>query len=138
VVWNGRVQLYDGTNAVTPPPSTINVTLRQAASSVQLFDPISGMSPMASMQNSSSITFQLGADPIIIELKFAKPVAPIVGNVVAGANGTSIVSGVGDPNGKVTVYEGNKLVGTATADQAGSWSLGYVPSTTPQHSLTAS
>lgn len=138
VVWNGRVQLYDGANPVTPLTSTINVTLGQAASSVQLFDPISGTGPISSMQNTSSITFQLGADPIIIELKFAKPVGPSTSNVIAGANGTSIVSGVADANGKVSVFEGSKLLGTATADATGNWSLGFTASNTPQHSLTLS
>jgi hypothetical protein len=138
VVWNGRVQLYDGSNAVTPPSSTINVTLGQAAASVQLFDPISGTSPIASMQNASSITFQLTADPIIIELKFAKPVAPSASNVLAGANGTNIVSGVADPGSAVSVYEGSKLLGTAAADQAGKWSLGFTTSNAPTHSLTLS
>jgi hypothetical protein len=138
VIWNGRVQLYDGSNPVTPATSTINVTLGQAASSVQLFDPITGTSPIASMQNSSSITFQLTADPIIIELKFAKAVAPGTSNVLAGTNGANIVSGVADPNGKVSVFEGSKLLGTATADATGTWSLGVTTSNTPQHSLTLS
>lgn len=137
LVWNGRAPVYENGGAVTPPTSTVNVTLGHSASSIQLFDPIAGTGAIASYQNASSITFQLSADPVIIHMKFA-PVVPAASNVLPGANGSSVITGMADPFSKVSVYEGAKLLGAATAAASGEWSLSFIPSALNQHKLTLS
>ena len=77
VIWNGKVQIGDNNGPVTPQASTIQVNLGQAASSIQLFDPIRGTTATTTLHNASTVTFQLSADPIVVEIQMASsPTAP--------------------------------------------------------------
>jgi hypothetical protein len=138
VIWNGRAPVYENGAAVTVPTSTVNVTLGQTASSIRLFDPLMGTGAISSLQNASSVTFDLTSDPIIIEMKFAPPVPPSATNVLTSSGTSAAISGTADPGSRVSVFEGSKLLGTANADPAGHWMLAITTANLPQHSLTLS
>lgn len=140
VVWNGRATLYDGTQEVTPPATTVTLNLAQAAASIQLFDPVLGAAAQVNYANASSASFALGADPIIVEVRMdstpSAHEAPAASNV-AWLSGTSArVSGSADPGSAVSVFEGSTLLGSARADGAGTWALTLPGSSAAQHRLS--
>jgi len=47
---------------------TVTVTLPSAASEIEVFDPVTGTSSIASASNASSIAVSLGGDPLLIEV----------------------------------------------------------------------
>jgi hypothetical protein len=141
ILWDGRATLYDGSGPVTPPSSTVTVTLGDMASAIQVYDPVTGMSAIQSLANSSSVTVQLSADPIVLQLSFdasSSPTPPSTTNVLLGNGNSATISGTAEANSSVQVYEGTKLLGTATANSSGSWSLKFSGTTASQHVLTVS
>ncbi|MEO6224597.1 MAG: Ig-like domain-containing protein [Sphingomicrobium sp.] len=141
VLWNGRATLWDGTGQVTPPASTVTLTLGQTASSIQLFDPLLGTGALVSLANAGSIGLQLSADPLVIQLSFAPaaaaPPPPSATNVILAGNAAT-VTGIAEAGSRVSVFEGTRLLGAATADPSGHWTLGFTASNSPQHALTVS
>lgn len=141
IIWDGRTTLYDGSGDVTPPSSTVTLTLGSAASSISVFDPLQGTNAIASVSNSSSVSVQLSADPLVLQLQFGATNAPkpvITNDVLMNSNGSAAINGTADANSKVQVFEGTKLLGTTTADANGNWSLNLASSTASTHSLTIS
>ncbi|MEO7277819.1 MAG: Ig-like domain-containing protein [Sphingomicrobium sp.] len=140
IVWDGRATLYDGTGNVTPPSSTVTLTLGAAASSISLFDPLLGTSAIATQANATSISFQLSADPLVLQLQFGSvtgaPRPPAVSNATVSGNGSAALTGTADPNSVVKIYEGSKLLGSTIADGQGNWSLTTPSSTAQKHALT--
>ncbi len=91
---------------------------------------------------SSSFTVQVDATP-------PQPVSAVLlqndndpDNLVTIANGgatndnTPLLSGSGEPGGLVNVYNGNVLVGSATVDSEGNWSLNTSPLDNGSYTLT--
>jgi nucleoid-associated protein YgaU len=53
----------------------------------------------------------------------AAPVAPSFDIVKIGPSGTAVIAGRAEPGSKVTVRDGNKVIGAVTADRRGEWVL---------------
>jgi len=51
------------------------------------------------------------------------PVAPSFDVVKVGPNGTAVIAGRAEPGSKVTVRDGDKVIGEVTADRRGEWVL---------------
>ena len=139
ILWDGRATLYDGNGPVTPPSSTVMVTLGDVASAIQVYDPVSGMDAIQSLANSNSVSVQLSADPIVLQLSFdsaSPPAAPSTTNVVLGTGTSATISGTGQASSNVQVYEGTKLLGMTSVDANGNWSLKFNGTSSAQHSLT--
>ncbi len=58
------------------------------------------------------------------------------GNTLVNTNQVKL-SGTAEANSKVTVYDGNAVVGTGTANSAGAWSITTKLLSTGTHTLTA-
>jgi hypothetical protein len=69
-------------------PHTVTLNLGAAASQILVFDPVTGTSAIAGADNSSSITLNVGNDPLLVE-------------VVAPGNAPSTISDAGNPSGAV-------------------------------------
>lgn len=141
VIWNGRAVLHDGTQEVPPPTSPLLLTLGQSASSIRVFDPIAGTTPLASFTNVSTLNLDLSANPLIVEIKIAAPpapppAAPRATNVSWVSNNVASVIGFADAGDVVSVHEGGTLLGTATASADGGWSLRLPASSAATHALT--
>ncbi|QIK77691.1 hypothetical protein G7077_00925 [Sphingomonas piscis] len=140
VIWNGRAVLHDGTQEVPPPTSPLLLTLGQSASSIRVFDPIAGTTPLASFTNASSVDLNLSANPLVVEIKFgaavAPPAAPRATNVSWISNNVASVVGTADPGDVVSVREAGTLLGTSTAAADGGWSVRLPASAAATHALT--
>lgn len=141
ILWDGRATLYDGVREVSPAASTVTLTLGSAAS-IEVYNPILSASAQALHANATSLNVQLSAAPIIIEFRLAggpvgTPLAPPATlNVLAGGSGTATIYGSAHPGSTVSVFDGSTVLGTATADATGHWSLGLPSSTASQRALT--
>jgi beta-glucanase (GH16 family) len=62
--------------------------------------------------------------------------APVVSDVLASGTGQTTIRGSAEAGSAVSVYDGGKLLGTATAGSTGAWSLGVALSGSGVHSLT--
>jgi nucleoid-associated protein YgaU len=71
-------------------------------------------SPAASKENHAG----LGA-----EAPRPAPVAPSFDIVKVGPTGTAVIAGRAEPGSKVTIHDGDKIIGEATADRRGEWVL---------------
>lgn len=142
VLWNGRATLYDGLQTVTPPTSTITLTLGAEAQAVQVFDPVKSASAIQTFASVSTVSIDLSADPIVIALKpgaaasSVAAIAPQVIDIVAQTTGAYSARGGADPGALVTVTEGGAVLGAATADQTGAWSMQLTLSSSAQHVLS--
>jgi hypothetical protein len=67
VIWNGRAQVYNGTQAVTPPTSNVSVSLAGSAT-VAIYDPMKSANTLLTNSKVSSVTVGLSADPIILQI----------------------------------------------------------------------
>ncbi len=68
VVWNGNAAVSDGTKDVTPPTSNVTVSFASSNQNVSVFDPMQGTAALSSASASSSVSFGLSADPIVVEV----------------------------------------------------------------------
>ncbi len=72
---------------------TVTVTLPSAASEIEVFDPVTGTSSIASASNASSIAVSLGGDPLLIEVVPATTTGEGSGSgggtTTSGGSGTS-------------------------------------------------
>ena len=86
---------------------TVTITLPSAASEIEVFDPITGTTAIASASNAGSIAVSLGSDPLLIEV--------VPSGASTGSGGTTS-SGAGS-SGTGT---GTSSTGTGTGSSAGS------------------
>jgi hypothetical protein len=158
VIWNASATVFNGSSDVTPPTSTVTVTLGSAASTVHVYDPVQSATAQQTLNDTSTISVGLSADPIIIELSAAASssssgssssdsssggsssgvtasAAPYASNVVISGS-TATITGHADADSSVTVSDAGVVIGTAYADGNGNWSLSYTPSGASQHYLT--
>jgi hypothetical protein len=140
VIWNGRASLYDGTKEIDPPASTVTVNLSTPASAITLFDPTVGSGAQTSLTSAGSVSFQLSANPIIIEIRVAQPApaqptAPVASNVIWNNGVSATLFGRAGAQDVVSVWEGSTLLGSAIADETGAWSFRTPNSNDATHSL---
>ncbi len=62
-------QIWNGSSEISVPPAAITVTLRHAARSATVFDPLTGTSPIASYSRVKSIQVSLTDHPLLLEIK---------------------------------------------------------------------
>jgi hypothetical protein len=97
VVWNGGATLYNGSTDVVPSPSPVNVSFGSNYQSVNVYDPIQGVTALETKTDVSTVSFDLSADPIIVEI------APNTDLIACFGGGTLI----GTPAGEVQVEKLN-------------------------------
>ena len=69
IVWNEPFIWNPNTNAqITPPTSSVTVSLGITAGTVNVYDPITGSSPVTTLHSVNSVSLSLAADPFIVEI----------------------------------------------------------------------
>jgi hypothetical protein len=140
VIWNGRASLHDGTKEIDPPASTITVNLSRPASAITLFDPIIGAAAQTSLTSAGSLSFQLSANPIIVEIRVpdaapVQPATPVATNVLWNSGTSATVFGRAGAQDVVSIWEGSTLLGSVVADLTGVWSFRTPNSKDATHSI---
>ncbi|TMJ69194.1 MAG: LysM peptidoglycan-binding domain-containing protein [Alphaproteobacteria bacterium] len=89
-----------------------------------IFLPRSGSHPggKANTQMTAAPAAQDRAGPGLVPQP-AAPVAPSFDVVKVGPSGTAVIAGRAEPGSKVTVRDGDKVIGEVTADRRGEWVL---------------
>ena len=89
-----------------------------------IFLPRSGTPPggKANTQMAAAPATQDRAGPGLVPQP-AAPVAPSFDVVKVGPSGTAVIAGRAEPGSKVTVRDGDKVIGEVTADRRGEWVL---------------
>ena len=68
LVWNeGQIWNASNQTEVTPPTAPITVTFGRTCTTVNVYDPVSGTSPINTASNVRAIGASLIADPLIVE-----------------------------------------------------------------------
>ena len=133
VLWNEpQIWNYASQLPVTPTPSSLTVNFGLTAATVNVYDPITGATPVSTASNVASISPSLGADPLIVEVipvrTYAATLPPMAANVVASPSlpftvtlGTGTFSGSqtitisdGGQGGTITPSVGGSGVGSVT------------------------
>ncbi len=68
IVWNGNATLYNGTSDVRPPEIPVFIALGSDAQEIDTYDPILGQTAQQTLTDTASVSFELSADPIIVEV----------------------------------------------------------------------
>jgi len=77
VVWNEASDWNDQTkSAIIATPTSVTVSLGASFQSVQVYDPLSGSTPITTLSNVSSVQLSLGDDPLIIQVSPSTPSLP--------------------------------------------------------------
>jgi nucleoid-associated protein YgaU len=86
--------------------------------------PRSGAPPAgkANTQNAAAPAARDRAGPSLVP-QSAAPVPPSFDVVKVGPSGTAVIAGRAEPGSKVTVRDGDKVIGEVTADRRGEWVL---------------
>lgn len=116
--------------AVPPAPAATATAVKPAATNTALpatAVPPTAVPPTAVPPTATAVALQL---PKITLPKITLPALPFL----AGAAG-QFLEGTGDPNAKYTVYDGDKAIGTVTADASGKWKFELPKFNVGDHSI---
>ena len=153
VLW-AEPTIYSTSNGGTDIPASTDVTtvnFAQVEGTVNVFDPLVGISPIATYHNVSSVQVGITDHPLVIEVTpgstpVAGPPAPVVvgfspdSNIVGdGITDATVLTltGTAAANSTVTVFDGTKQLGTATANASGAWTYTTGTLASASHSFTA-
>jgi 20S proteasome alpha/beta subunit len=130
IIWNGSAAISDGKADLAVQKSLITVAFGNSQQLVRLYDPIVSSTALKTMGATQSVSFYLGADPIIIEVP-PVPKAPTIISVspdsaLPGDHITNakqvVIAGKAQPTSTVQVYDGNTKLGAAVVRADGNWS----------------
>ena len=152
VLW-GEPSIYNPSTdtEIAAPHDTVTVNFAQVEGTVTVFDPLLGNTPIATYHNVQQIQVDLTDHPLVVEISngstpVAGPPAPVVvgfspdSNVVGdGITDMTVLTltGTAQANSTVTVFDGAKQLGTATANANGAWSYTTGTLASAGHSFTA-
>ena len=153
VLW-AEPTIYSPSNGGTDIPVSTDITtvsFAQVEGTVNVFDPMLGTAPIATYHNVQQIQVGITDHPLVIEVSpgstpVAGPPAPVVvgfspdSNIVGDGitNATVLtLTGTAAANSTVTVFDGTKQLGTATANASGAWTYTTGTLASASHSFTA-
>ena len=137
-VWDEPTIWTDATHtAVAAPTESVSVALGATYATVNVFDPLSGATPIATLHNVQSVNLSVTDHPLIIEVEPDQSgQAPVVGFSEALAqdtgssatdfltnNGKVVLTGIASAGAAVTIDDGSAAIGSAVADASGHWSF---------------
>ena len=152
VLW-GEPKIYNPTTdtEIAAPNDTVTVNFAQVEGTVTVYDPLLGNTPIATYHNVQQIQVNITDHPLVVEISngstlVAGPPAPVVvgfspdSNIVGdGITAMTVLTltGTAAANSTVTVFDGAKQLGTATANASGTWSFTTGTLASASHSFMA-
>lgn len=143
IIWNGRAVLHDDVSEVAPASAAVTLTLGTSAASLQVFNPIISSTALVSYSNIGTVTVQMSADPIVIQIRpfdsgngVSLVQAPVTDNVVWLSKSVAQITGSGEAGNTISIMEGGLVLGTTLIDASGHWSVRLPSSPAARHELS--